>query len=301
MTSHRTSFALTIALLLVSSISFAQTLVSCPITLFQAPPGDPQPATQASGINRWGNIVGFTAITGLPFIRFTDGRIQTLPIHVSSFANAIPSKRNTFGVTVGSIEAPDGHSRGFVNSGTQTVIISIPGAVDTFVTGINRYGTIVGYFDLPDASIKSFKVKDGKTTILEFRPNTQAMAISDTGVIVGNTIGILPDRNVRGFILINDVFQDFDYPGATNTFIADINAPGMIVGHFQTATAGDNFIFKDAKFFHVILTTPNPIFTNGLINGVNGFGDFTGTAFINFTPGQPGGNGQEGFLGKCNL
>jgi hypothetical protein len=297
MKSQLAGLALALVLLLAPGISHAQTPISCSTTVFEAPPSDPQAATFANGVNRWGNVVGFTFITELPFIRHPDGGFEVLPIHVSGFIDAIPSKRNAFGVTVGKIQGPDGHSHGFVNSGTDTVVVSIPGAVDTFLTGINRYGTIVGNFKAADGTIKSFKIKNGKTTMLQFRTNTQATSISDTGVIVGNTIGTLPSRNVRGFVLMNGQFHDLDFPGATFTSIADINATGTIVGRFITPTGGDNFFFKNGKFFVPTLHPSSKFATPGTINGINGFGDITGNVELIF-PDDPSGTGTAAFVGK---
>lgn len=290
-----------LVLLLVPGISHAQTPTSCSITVFQAPPSGDPGSTFVNGVNRWGNAVGFTFITELPFIRHPDGGFEVLPIHVSGFVDAIPSKRNAFGVTVGTIQDAQGHNHGFVNSGTDTVLVSMPGAVDTFLTGINRYGTIVGYFKATDGTLKSFKIKNGKTTMLQFRTNTQATSISDTGVIVGNTIGTLPSGNVRGFVLVNGQFHDLDFPGANSTSIADINATGTIVGQFGTPTGGGSFIFKNGTFFVPTFHSTNELAKGGIINGINGFGAIAGTVGIVFPNDPSAGNGFLGFVGKCAL
>src|SRR4051812_46952111 len=63
--------------------------------------------TVPTGINRWGNVIGNDPVQG-EWIRFTDGRIQILT------TAAIMTKRNAFGVTVGTsahkgaILTPDG-------------------------------------------------------------------------------------------------------------------------------------------------------------------------------------------------
>ena len=296
------ALVLALALLPATGISHAQTPTSCTVNIFDAPPSGDPPATFVNGVNRWGNAVGFTFITELPFIRHPDGGFEVLPIHVSGFVDAIPSKRNAFGVTVGGIQDSQGHSHGFINSGTDTVLFSIPGAVDTFLTGINRYGTIVGNFKATDGTIKSFKIKDGKTTMLQFRTNTQATSISDTGVIVGRTIGTLPNTNVHGFVLMNGQFHDFDFPGANRTEIADINATGTIVGTFATSTGkGGSFIFNNGTFFVPTLRTSTGKTFSGTINGVNGFNAIAGTVQISFPDDPSAGNGFLGFVGKCAL
>lgn len=300
MKSQSAGLALALLLLLAPGISHAQTPTSCTISVFQAPPSGDPGSTFVNGVNRWGNAVGFTFITELPFIRHPDGGIEVLPIHLSGFVDAIPSKRNAFGVTVGKIQDSQGHFHGFINSGTDTVLFSIPGAVDTFLTGINRHGTIVGNFNAADGTIKSFKIKNGKTTMLQFRTNTQATSISDTGVIVGNTIGTLPSQNEHGFVLMNGQFHDFDFPGANFTTIADINATGTIVGTFGTATGkGGGFIFKNGTFFVPTLRTADGKVFSGSIDGINGFGAIAGTVGIIFPNDPSAGNGFLGFVGKC--
>ena len=299
MKSQLAGLTLVLSLLLVPGISHAQTPISCRISIFDAPPGGDPPATFVNGVNRWGNAVGFTFVTELPFIRHPDGGFEVLPIHVSGFVDAIPSKRNAFGVTVGKIQDAQGHFHGFVNSGSDTVLFSIPGAVDTFLTGINRYGTIVGYFKAADGTFKSFKIKNGKTTMLQFRTNTQATSISDTGVIVGNTIGTPPIRNPRGFVLVNRLFHDLDFPGAIFTSIADINATGTIVGTFGTTSGGGGFIFKNGTFFVPTLRTSDGKVFSGSIDGINGFGAIAGTVGIIFPDDPSAGNGFLGFVGKC--
>ena len=300
MKSQSVGLALALMLLLAPGISHAQTPTSCTINVFQAPPSGDPGSTFVNGVNRWGNAVGFTFITELPFVRHPDGGFEVLPIHVSGFVDAIPSKRNAFGVTVGAIQDSQGHNHGFVNSGTDTVLVSMPGAVDTFLTGINRYGTIVGYFRAADGTLKSFKIENGKTTMLQFRTNTQATSISDTGVIVGNTIGTLPSQNEHGFVLMNGQFHDFDFPGANFTTIADINATGTIVGTFGTATGkGGGFIFKNGTFFVPTLRTADGKVFSGSIDGINGFGAIAGTVGIIFPNDPSAGNGFLGFVGKC--
>jgi hypothetical protein len=133
--------------------------------------------------------------------------------------------------------------------------------------------------------------------MLQFRTNTQATSISDTGVIVGNTIGTLSNR---GFVLTNGQFHDFDFPGANRTSISDINASGTIVGQFGTSTGGGSFIFKNGTFFVPTLRTADgKTFSGGTINGINGFGAIAGTVGIIFPNDPSAGEGFLGFVGKC--
>jgi hypothetical protein len=300
--------ALSIALL-TPAFTLAQTSVTCHARIFQAPAGSKVTnPLRPSGINRWGNVVGLEG-AGKPFIRFTDGRVQLLSINIPSADLFDVGKRNASGVTVGTVQtlSPTRVSRahGFANAGTTTVLIDIPNA-NTRVTGINRYGTIVGNFFSTSGTLGNgnFVLKNGTVKFLQvpaqFARNTETIAISDTGVIVGNYALVNsppdPDQTTHGFVLINGKFQDLAFPStANNTFITDINATGMIVGVMDGSDPRKTFIYKGGKFFVPKFVLPNGSVTAGdsFIWGVNGFGQITGQVTINARL-QP-------FVGTCSF
>jgi hypothetical protein len=200
-----------------------------------------------------------------------------------------------------------GHSHGFVNSGGKTVVITAPGAIDTFVTGINRYGSIVGNFTSATNPSGAFELKNGKFSFIQVAKGNKVASISDTGVIVGTyLVGTGSQQHTHGFVLANGQFRDFMFPGSADTRITDINASGMIVGNFDVAPFGqivevNNFIFKNGKFFRAPIEITEQVDSNtrlGFINGVNGFGELTGTAF--FQP-EPTVTLSIGFVAKCSF
>jgi hypothetical protein len=271
----------------LSTFTLAQTPASCTFTLFDF--GGDQGA-QPTGINRWHNVVGNSAVG--PFIRFSDGRIQKLPF------TGFVGKRNAFGVTVGTFSTTDNHTHGFIQNGTQRTVIDFPGATHTELRGLNRYGTVVGNADASGQFSVALKIKNGKTVVLPFGNNTTAspQAISDTGVIVGTHL--VPEANnpgtldEHGFVFANGQFMDFLFPGATSGTANDINASGMIVGDFGGGTSGGpgHYIFSGGKFFTVKLPG-----ASGVLSGINGFGEITGFIFQNTAPLS------RGFVGKCAL
>lgn len=232
---------------------------------------------------------------------------QTLKISVPGFKQFVPVKRNAFGVTVGNMTGSAGHSHGFVNSGGKTVAITVPGAIDTFVTGINRYGSIVGNFTSTANPSGAFELKNGKFSFIQVAKGNKVASISDTGVIVGTyLVGTGNQQHVHGFVLANGKFRDFMFPGSTDTHITDINAGGMIVGNFDVISASqvlevNNFIFKNGRFFRAPIPVTEFIDNTtglGLIKGVNGFGEVTGTAF--FDP-EPTLSLSLAFVAKCSF
>jgi uncharacterized membrane protein len=266
-------------------VTLAQTPASCTFTLFDFG-GDS--GAQPTGVNRWGNVVGNSAVG--PFIRFTDGRIQKLPF------GGFLGKRNAFGVTVGTFSTADNHTHGFVQKGSQRTTVDFPGATHTELRGINRYGSVVGNADASGKFSVALEIRNGKTIVLPFGNNTSVspQAISDTGVIVGNHLVPEPGNpNVldsHGFVFVNGHLLDFMFPGATSGAANDINASGMIVGDFGGPNGPGHYIFSGGKFFTVKLPG-----ASGVLNGINGFGEITGFIFQNTPPLS------RGFVGKCTL
>jgi len=271
----------------LSTVTMAQTPASCTFTLFDFG-GDS--GAQPSGVNRWGNVVGNSAVG--PFIRFTDGQIQKL-----NFVGSV-GKRNAFGVTVGSFSTADNHTHGFIQNGAQRTIVDFPGATHTVLRGINRYGSVVGSADASGTFSVALEIRNGKTIVLPFGDNTSVspQALSDTGVIVGNYL--VPEVNnpsvveTHGFVLANGQFTDFLFPGATSGTANDINATGVIVGDFGgTPNGPGHYIYSGGKFFAVKLPGNNA----GSLSAINGFGEITGFIFQNTAPFS------RGFVGKCAL
>ncbi|MES2220557.1 MAG: hypothetical protein V4587_06285 [Acidobacteriota bacterium] len=283
---HLGRIAILIGLSAAATLAQGQTPASCTFTYFDfGGGGGPEP----SGINRWGNVVGNSGLG--PFIRYRDGGIQSLPF-------GFVGKRNSKGAMVGEFSTQDNHTHGFIQNGSQRIVVDFPGATHTELRGINMYGSAVGNASAPGAFSVAIEVKNGKTIVLPFGTNTTAgpQAISDTGLIVGNyevPDPEIPDAVVdHGFVSIDGQFTDFVFPGAISTTANDVNALGQIVGDFGGGTAGiGHYIYSNGKFFTVKLAGNGA----GTITGINGYGTITGAIFQNTEPSS------RGFVGRCTL
>lgn len=129
------------------SVSVGQTTASCTYQTFQYPGSS---HTLASGINRYGTIVGTVDnldsrgnIVEFGFIRFSDGSFQK--INAPGSIRTRLNRRNASGATVGQYLNANGN-HGFLVSGSTFMTIDHPGGNNTNLTGINQWGTTVGYY-----------------------------------------------------------------------------------------------------------------------------------------------------------
>jgi hypothetical protein len=290
----------------------AQTDLTCHITPFSAPSGSGLGMlNSAVSINRYGNSVGndHRVVNGndseTPYIRYSNGIVQKMPISIPNAPVIEPKKRNASGVTVGRYQtASPATVGGFVNSGTKTTVFHVPNTQNTNLSGINRYGTMVGnYFGDSSGQNGIFKYKNGTITVLHppqtFFRETETTGISDTGVIVGNYALADsppdPDQTTHGFLIVNGTWQDFAYPGRLDTYIYDINASGMIVGALDDSKPDFTFVYKNGKFYHPVFVLPNGTkqSSNAVIYGVNGYGQISG--------GINTGGSFKPFVGSCSF
>jgi hypothetical protein len=194
----------------------AQTTANCTYSHF-AYPGTETILTDASGINKWGTIVGVVQNQRngtFSFFRYADGSFT--PYQHRSQDTQL-NHRNDNGDSVGFYF--DGSRRhGLLLTDNKTPkTIDYPGATDTTLTGINRWGTIVGYYTDSSRHLKGFKRwSNGKfqpVTIPNFT-DLRPMDINDSGVISGAT-GLGGPIHVHGFWLSGSTWQivdDPDYP-----------------------------------------------------------------------------------------
>lgn len=277
------------ALLTIPTLGLAQSDMTCHITPFTAPASSGLAVlSTAVSVNRYGNAIGDDS-NGRPYIRYSNGEVKPLPIF-SNGGGATVTKRNAAGVTVGFFGGGS-----FINSGGKTTVLNVGGQL----TGINQYGSLVG--DAGGGS--AFLVKKGQLTLLTpptaFARETQATAISDTGVIVG-TYALQnsapdPDQTTHGFLLINGQWQDFADPNRLDTYPTDINASGMIVGLLDDSSDDYTFIYKGGKFYQPVFVYPDGSKQSAYVEvvGVNGYGEIS--RIIKTA------NGWEPYVGTCSL
>lgn len=104
----------------------------------------------------------------------------------------------------------------------------------TVATGINDSGVIVGYYKAPNHNNNpsGFFLNNGTFTDYFLSPPgkyTQILGINNRGDIVGNFPGVQGSGG-HGFVSVNGMVTQFDYPGATRTIPGGIAADDTIVG-----------------------------------------------------------------------
>jgi hypothetical protein len=111
----------------------------------------------------------------------------------------------------------------------------------TVPQAINEQGDITGFYnDASGATIGFIRFRDGSFSPPLIDPNdtgnfTQARGINDARVVCGYYSEMLFGF-FHGFFFGNNLFTDYDVPGATSTVITGINNLGDFVGEFASAT-----------------------------------------------------------------
>ena len=268
--------------LFASVLCGAQTATCTSWKFFKAPAPW---ASDPSGINRWGTVVGSAKNPSQVFygyIRYSNGAFNTYMAPNASLTSFV--RRNAQGVTVGFYDdtsaTPETH--GLVVSGSSVATVDYPGAVRTQLAGINYWGTIVGtYTDSSRSRSDGFKLKNGVFTRIQYPGSTTTYVsnISDTGVIVGIYFDqVFPSRH--GFILDQGVYKTLDNPNGSvgnggGTILTDINSSGAIVGYYLVGSNAYSFIYGNGVFKDI--KPPNGTYTR--VTGINGYGYVTGSTF----------------------
>ncbi len=106
----------------------------------------PIPNSQATGINDFGVVIGFTQPTTTTSDGFIwqNGVTQTLDVPNSTFTQ--PLGENNEGQVVGTYNDADGNAHGFVYSRGHFQTVDVPGSTGTVINGISNSGRIVGFF-----------------------------------------------------------------------------------------------------------------------------------------------------------
>lgn len=241
------------------------------------------------GINRWGTVVGYAqssdGSTALGLLRYSNGTLKTYM--APNALRTYLTRRNAQGVTVGWYADlnPAQDVQGVVVSGSNAVTVNYPGATATVLEGVNYWGTIVGIWSNTNpgftAPWDSFKLKNGVFTPIKYPGSitTNVMSINDKGAIVGYynyykfNGNHLPNH---GFILTSGVYKTLDNPnGGGGTFLNDINGSGVIAGTYYKYGFPHGFIYVNGTFKDV----KPPNFTYSTLDGINGYGYVTGTAY----------------------
>ena len=128
----------------------------------------------------------------------------------------------------------------------QFTTLEVPGSFGTYAEGINNLGDIVGGYTTGNL-LSGFVYTGGKFRTISC-PNakfyTRALAINDSGVIVG-------DCDFVGFVYENGEFTYVAYPGrhTQSTELDGINNQGLIVGGASTGSnKGVVFVYDHGTF-----------------------------------------------------
>jgi uncharacterized membrane protein len=124
--------------------------------------------------------------------------------------------------------------------------IDYPAGFGTRLKGINDTGQMVGSYVDQYGNEHALLVQNGKfiplapTTILGTEYSVGYKS-NDRGDVVGYVCDIVA---CHGFLLSKGVLTTFDYPGASDTYAADINQSGTIIGDWDLYDAQGNFLYE---------------------------------------------------------
>jgi hypothetical protein len=164
--------------------------------------------------------------------------------------------------------------------------VAIPGSPWTELLRINDHGVAVGdYQDVyGDYSNAHDFVRRPDGTIHLLAPvmpgaafQSQSVGINNDGTIVGSFV--LADGIPQGFILKHDVYTVFNYPGATATFLTDINDSGTIAGFRQDAQGNYHGFLRHEHGSLAPVEVPGAGPIGSAAVGLNNQGDVVGTYF----------------------
>ena len=146
--------------------------------------------TYATGINKWGSIVGFYLDSSKNYQGYELKNGKYTRIHYPGSLSTMAGSINDNGVIVGSYNnaGSTGHEHGFILKNGVYKTLDNPKGVGggTYLGDINASGTIVGVY--------------------------------------------FPNENPQGLIYINGPFKDIQAPNSSSTTVAGINGSGYVTG-----------------------------------------------------------------------
>jgi uncharacterized membrane protein len=242
------------------------------LSFFDAPDAT---ITFARGINNHGQIAGTYTDTNFETNGFVfDGQNFTIVRGPNAFTTEL-NDINDAGTTVGSyVSFDDFSTHNFVSSGAGLTDMDFPGAASTTLQGINNLGHITGsYTELGDSQSHGF-VFNGTDFISFDAPGTRSNVFTGGLNDLGTVVGTYFDTAFHGFTITLNGLTTLDIPGATDTFVSDINNRGDIVGFYETGSNDPRtgFVMRDGQW--TPLAIPGASFTN--LMGINDNGVIVG-------------------------
>jgi uncharacterized membrane protein len=235
--------------------------------------------TEARGINRQGQIVGFYGSPegtgaqgflldqgGFTTINFP-GAVDTLladitgsgkkilGVYTAVVADRFPLPRGVFAwmwPPLRRLPLTSSFSRGFLLARGVFTPIDVPGARDTVPADIGRHGQIAGWYGDTSFFRHGFLLAAGTFTIFDVPGAAYTMAMGLNGR--GQIVGWYGDGTTwHGFLRAPDgTFTTIDVPGAVDTFLNSINERGQIVGSYQIVRGGAHGFLLDQGVFTTI-------------------------------------------------
>jgi probable HAF family extracellular repeat protein len=242
-----------------------------------------QPASDASGINDKGEIVGGygSAFDSAFLLRGTKFTQISYPGAAWTDAYAI----NDAGVIIGGYGTSLTDAQGFELTGKAYSAINYPGAASTYALGINKHGDVVGAWEAEPDNYpeEGFLLSKGTFTNIAYPGaiGTIAYSINAAGAIVG-TYGN-SDGSTHGFLLQNGTYTTIDYPGGySQNYLAVINDNGVIVGGYGDPVTLNGapwdweycFVYQNGQFTQFVAPFGPPVVT--MVYGLNNKGDVVG-------------------------
>ena len=229
------------------------------------------------------------------YIQTGSNFVRAQPVGITS---AYLSGINASGIAVGgycpnAVCNPLSGEHGYtydINTGAITTI-DFPGIINaTTAYGINDLGEVVGGYcpasftcapNPTSPTAKGFLFAGGVFTTIRFPGSdaTQASAINNAGVIVGDYIALVNLTGPHGFLYRNGVYKNIDFPGANITEPNAINNAGVVAGYFQDKQLNiHGFTYQAGKFTQIDM--PGALGT--AIRGINDANQLVGVWFPTF-------------------
>ena len=241
--------------------------------------------TSLADINNDGEITGgFTNSSGFGFLLGETFRLTDIQCPESVVLSAQPQSINKHGEIAGFCFT-GGRERGFFRDkkGTYT-LLDFPGATLTEALGVNDDGQVVGSYRDSDGSFHGFFWDAGLFLTFDIpipgaNPGSPS-ALNNVGQIVGgyldtNISAAFPIGHAHGLLIEHGRITVIEVPGASDTFLMDINDRGAIVGlYLDGDMVPRSFVLEDGRFTTINVPFPDAVFTG--VSGINNQGQIVG-------------------------
>jgi probable HAF family extracellular repeat protein len=182
----------------------------------------------------------------------------------------------------------------FLDKKGRCTILDFPGGNLTEAIGVNDDGQVVGDYLDRDGKFHGFFWDAGLFLTIDV-PFPDAItsaptAINNVNQIVGyyfdnNRTPLFPNGHTHGFIYDNGVFVAFDFPDGSETFAADINDNGQILGLYTDANfVNHSFLLEDGSFTNINVPFSDVFETE--VSGINNKGQIVGR-YVQRNPDDP--------------